>query len=125
MRATLPQGAAALALVRSAGALRGFSDRVPGDDASGATRPGCGWSKRATLTGLALVDRASLPRAHGPGGPGAARANPPANDPGRNYGFSCECSGGGCKWAEFVGAALQDAISEAFDEASEGHCIGR
>ena len=71
----------------------------------------------ADLTGLALVDRGAYP-----GSTVEVRARRgqtlrqtiPAETT-----VSYECSGGGCKWAEFVGAALQEAISEAFDEASK------
>ena len=97
------------------GALRGFSIefRSKKQRYEGGTRI----IESAELTGLALVDEPAYPEsvaeARACSGRTLSQRIP------SNRKLSCECSEVQCKWARFVGDALQEAVQESYDEAAE------
>ena len=112
VRADLPEGSAALALVRR-GALNGFS--VEFKPKSERREAGIRVVERATLTGLALVDQGAYPaataevRARGDRGGrlGTMRGRVPVDQE-----VECRCSPGDCTSALFEVGSLDGAVDK-------------
>ena len=114
VRADLPEGSAALTLIRR-GALSGFSIEFHAK----AERRDAGIRvvERAELTGLALVDRGAYPESTAEVRARSGRTMRQRIPSGKNLG--CRCSGAACKFARFAQGALDDAIAEGFREGIE------
>ena len=112
VRAELPPASAALALVRR-GALSGFS--IEFYSKAERRESGIRVVEKAELTGLALVDAPAYPAS---GVEVRARSGRTlrAAIPSETK-LACECSGAGCRFAEFARGALQEAFDDAFKEA--------
>ena len=110
VRATLPDGSAALALVKR-GALSGFSiefnARSERRDAGGIRVV-----ERADLTGLALVDRGAYPGATAEVRARSGQTVRQRIPSGKRLG--CACSGAGCKLAQFMQEAMTEMLDRAF-----------
>ena len=110
VRADLPEGSAALALVKR-GALNGFSiefnARSERRDPSGIRVV-----EAADLTGLALVDRGAYPGAVAEVRARSGRTIRQAIPSGAKLG--CACSGAGCRLAQFMEEAMTEMLDRAF-----------
>lgn len=110
VRADLPEGSAALALVRR-GALSGFSIEFHAQ--AQRFEAGVRVVERATLTGLALVDRGAYPQSKAEiraRSGRTMRATIPADKP-----LDCACVGAGCK-VQFLMDALAAEIQGAYED---------
>ena len=112
--ATLPEGSAALALVRRR-ALTGFSiEFKPTRERRDAA--GIRIVEGATLTGLALVDQGAYPGAKAEVRARSGRtlrAEIPTDRP-----VDCACAGGGCSRSEILGDAMEEMWSTTFQEGT-------
>ena len=114
VRADLPEGSAALALVRR-GALTGFS--IEFHSKAERREAGIRVVERAELTGLALVDKGAYPQSKAEVRARSGRTIRARIPSGKNLG--CRCSGAACKFARFAQGALDEAIAEGFKEGIE------
>ena len=114
VRADLAEGSGVLALVRRQ-ALNGFSvEFKPTREHRDAA--GVRVVERATLTGLALVDRPAYPAAGAEVRARSGRTLRARIPSGKNLG--CQCSGPGCRFARFAQEALSEAIEEGIREGA-------
>ena len=114
VRADLPMGSAALALVKR-GALNGFSIEFRAK--SERRESGIRVVERADLTGLSLVDRGAYPASTAEVRARSGRTlrqRIPAD-----VALRCECAAPECKWAKIIGPAMQEAFTTAWEEATE------
>ena len=114
VRADLPEGSGALALVRR-GALNGFS--VEFTSLAERQEGGLRVIERAKLSGLALVDRGAYPQSTAEVRARSGRTlrqRIPAD-----VALRRECASPECKWAQIIGPAMQEAFDVAFQHAAE------
>ena len=110
VRADLPEGSAALELVRR-GVLSGFS--IEFHAKTERREAGIRVVERAELTGLALVDKGAYPQSTAELRARSGRTIRARIPSRKNLG--CRCSGVGCKFARFQEEVLGEAIAEAVE----------
>ena len=113
VRADLPEGSAALALVKR-GALNGFS--IEFNPRSERREAGVRIVERADLVGLALVDRGAYPESTAEVRARRGRTLRQRIPSDRSIG--CQCSGVTCKFAEITSVAMQEMIDSAMSEVT-------
>ena len=113
VRADLPSGSAALRLVHR-GVLSGFS--IEFHSRAERREGGIRVIERAELAGLALVDSPAYPASGAEVRARSGRTLRQRIPGGKN--IECRCSGPGCKFARFMGEAMQEMFDTQWNRAA-------